>query len=426
MSELQSILARHLSRLNEVGDNVKSKVERDESPDTVIDQNNNVSIAETREEGVGDSTEDHTKIPMSGDHDDAVWESALARYNQNEHLVDVCAAVEDDNTSYDAEDDIENGIMNPAERDKNVDSNDNDEAIQRSCDVGIQEATSNYDNDNEEEVDDTNTDHVIDNATITSVTTSNTKRYVFSEEDVSNRILSIAKREVNEKKESREVDKLLLESEEEMEEAKANLEETSSSSRRRRPLVICLIVTLVVVVAVVVAVVASTTGKSSEEEKNVKESAMVTMIESSEEPSYSSVPSSSPSLTLLPTNAHSSEPSNPAPSYEPTSSRPSLITLKPRTKEPSISPVTLEPTTDSPTLPELTDSPTVDALGITTSPSVILSSSPTVSCESYVRKKACLRPRKQKCNWDYETDECFEGPLDGKDNNREAGRYPWK
>ena len=51
MSELQSILARRLSRLNdEVGENVnvKSKVERDESPDTVIDQGsinvNNVSI----------------------------------------------------------------------------------------------------------------------------------------------------------------------------------------------------------------------------------------------------------------------------------------------------------------------------------------------------------------------------------------------
>ena len=395
MSELQSILARRLSRLNEVGENVKSKVERDESPDTVIDQingNNNTSIVEKIKEGVGGSKEDHTSISLiGGDHDDAVWESALARYNQNEDLVDVCAAV----TPYVVEGDIEDGIMNSAESDEN-DSNDNDEAIQRSCDVGIQEAT--YDNEEEEEVDDTNNGNVIDNDTITSATTTNTKRYVFSEEDASNRILSIAKREVNEKKELREVDKLLLESEEI--EVKANLEETSSSrSWRRRPLVICLIVTLVVIVAVVVAVVVSTFGRSSEEE-NVKESTMVTMIESSEEPSYSSVPSSSPSLTLLPTISHSSEPSNPSPSHEPTSSRPSLspITLKPRTKEPSISPVTQEPTTDSPTLPELTtDSPTVDALGITTSP-VIISSSPTVSCESYMRKKACLRPRKVSCD----------------------------
>ena len=359
----------------------------------MIDTNNTESIVEKIEEGVGDSKDDHTSKPLSvGDNDyqDAIWASALARYDA------VADVVVDDRFA--AEDDIENGIMNLAESDKNVDSNDNDEAIQRSCDVGIQEAT--YDNEEEEEVDDTNNGNVIDNDTITSATTTNTKRYVFSEEDASNRILSIAKREVNEKKELREVDKLLLESEEEMEAVKANLEETSSSrSWRRRPLVICLIVTLVVIVAVVVAVVVSTFGRSSEEE-NVKESTMVTMIESSEEPSYSSVPSSSPSLTLLPTISHSSEPSNPSPSHEPTSSRPSLspITLKPRTKEPSISPVTQEPTTDSPTLPELTtDSPTVDALGITTSP-VIISSSPTVSCESYMRKKACLRPRKVSCD----------------------------
>jgi len=418
MSKLQSILARRLSGLNEVGENTKPKVEqRDESPNTVID----TIIVEKIEEGVGDSKDDHTSKPLSvGDNDyqDAIWASALARYDA------VAEVVVDDRFA--AEDDIENGIMNLAEGDKNVDSNDNDEAIQRSCDVGIQEATYDNEEEEEEEVDDTNTDHVMDNDTITSVTTSNTKRYVFSEEDASNRILSIAKREVNEKKESREVDKLLLESEEEIE-VKANSEE-SSRSRRRHPLVICLIVTLVVVVAVAVSVVVSTTGRSNEEE-NVKESAMMTMIDmSSEEPSYSSIPSSSPSLTLLPTNAHSSGPSNPVPSHESTSSRPSLspITLKPRTKEPSISPVTLEPTTDSPTLPELTGPPTQDILGITSSPSVLLSSSPTVSCESYARKKACLRPRKQKCIWDYETDECFEGPLDGEDNNREAGRYPWK
>jgi len=371
----------------------------------VIDQNvsNNTPIVETMEEGVGDSTEDHTKIPMNGDKDDddAVWEIALARYQNEDHGQASNDPV--DNTPYAVEDDIENGIMNPAESDKNVDSIDDDEVVHRSYDDGIQEeATSDYDNDNGEEVDDTNTDHVIDNATITSATTTNTQRYVYSEEDASSRILSIAEREVNEKKELREVDKLLLESEEEME-AKANSEESlsSRSRRRRRPLVICLIITLIVIVAVVVSVVASTTGKSSEEE-NVKESEMIMVDMSSEEPSYSSIPSSSPSLTLLPTNAHSSEPSNPAPSHEPTSSRPSLspITLKPRTKEPSISPVTQEPTTDSPTLPELTtDSPTVDALGITTSPSVIISPSPTVSCESYMRKKACLRPRKVSCDF---------------------------
>lgn len=99
--------------------------------------------------------------------------------------------------------------------------------------------------------------------------------------------------------------------------------------------------------------------------------------------------------------------------------------VKPRTKEPSISP-TPEPTTDSSTLPELTDSPTVDALGITTSPSVIISPSPTVSCETYIRKKACLRPRRQNCAWDYEIEECFEGPLNGEDNREAEGYYPWK
>ena len=390
MSELQSILARRLSRLNEVGENTKPKVEqRDESPNTVIDvTNNNTSIVEKIEEGVGDSKNDHTSKPLSvGDNDyqDAIWASALARYDA------VADVVVDDRFA--VEDDIENGIMNSAESDMNVGSDGIDEVVRRSCDNNIQEEAT-YDTE-EEEVDDTNNGNVIDNDTITSATTINTKRYVFSEEDASNRILSIAKREVNEKKELREVDKLLLESEEI--EVKANSEE-SSRSRRRRPLVICLIVTLVVIVAVVVSVVASKTGKSNEEE-NVKESAMVTMIDS-EEPSYSSIPSSSPSLTFLPTISHSLEPSNPAPSHEPTTSKPSLspITLKPRTKEPSISP-TLKPTTDSPSLLEMTSSPTVDALGITTSPSVIISPSPTVSCESYMRKKACLRPRKVSCEF---------------------------
>ena len=75
MSELQSVLARRLSRLNEVGESIKSQVERDESPDTVIDQanvvnNNNISIAEKIEEGVGDSKDDHTSKPLSvGDND---------------------------------------------------------------------------------------------------------------------------------------------------------------------------------------------------------------------------------------------------------------------------------------------------------------------------------------------------------------------
>ena len=190
---------------------MKSQVERDESPDTVIDQANvnNVSIVEKIEEGVGDSKDDHTSKPLSvGDNDnqDAIWASALARY-------DAVADNVVDNTPYAVEDDIENGIMNSAESDKNVDSNNNDEAIQRSCDVGIQEATS--DNDNKEEVEDTNnTGNVIDNDTLTSATTTNTKSYVFSDEDASRRILSIAKREVNEKQELKEVDKL-LESEEE-------------------------------------------------------------------------------------------------------------------------------------------------------------------------------------------------------------------
>ena len=67
-----------------------------------------------------------------------------------------------------AEDDIENGIMNLAESDKNVDSHDNDEAIQRSCDVGIQEATYDNEEEEEEEVDDTNNGNVIDNDTIPS------------------------------------------------------------------------------------------------------------------------------------------------------------------------------------------------------------------------------------------------------------------
>ena len=185
---------------------------------------------------------------------------------------------------------------------------------------------------------------------------------------------------------------------------------------------ICLIITLVVIVAVVVPIVVSITARKSSEEENVKESAMI-MID------YSPVPSSSPSLTLLPTISHSLEPSNPTSTFKPTTSRPSLspVTLKPRTREPSLSPMTLEPTTDSPNLPELSLSPSVDTLVITTSPSVILSSSPTVSCESYTRKKACLRPRKQKCVWDYETEECFESPLnDGEDNNRAGEEYPWK
>jgi len=34
--------------------------------------------------------------------------------------------------------------------------------------------------------------------------------------------------------------------------------------------------------------------------------------------------------------------------------------------------------------------------------------------------------RKQKCVWDYEIEACFEGPLNGEDNNRVGEEYPWK
>lgn len=64
------------------------------------------------------------------------------------------------------------------------------------------------------------------------------------------------------------------------------------------------------------------------------------------------------------------------------------------------------PTTGSPIAAPLptTNSPT--AVPTTASPSVSPSYAPTVNCESLMRKKECLRPRKQPCVWDKDTMTC--------------------
>jgi len=95
-----------------------------------------------------------------------------------------------------------------------------------------------------------------------------------------------------------------------------------------------------------------------------------------------------------------------------TTSAPSVATVDDKTPAPNTTTETSEPTnintqpeviTNSPTPPLPSVSPT------TGSPSVSPSMSPTVDCTQLVRKKACLRPRKQTCVWDFESQTCSFG-----------------
>jgi len=153
--------------------------------------------------------------------------------------------------------------------------------------------------------------------------------------------------------------------------------------------------------------------------------------------------------TLEPTNTPSKSPITvePTPSpiepatLEPTSSAPTIITSSPtvmvgeettsptsivtddkpattsapsvaagdKTPAPNTTTETLEPTnintqpdviTNSPTPPQPSVSPT------TGSPSISPTMAPTVDCTGLTKKKACLRPRKQTCVWDFESQTC--------------------
>ncbi|MDB4430519.1 hypothetical protein N9140_01020 [bacterium] len=145
----------------------------------------------------------------------------------------------------------------------------------------------------------------------------------------------------------------------------------------------------------------------------------------------------------MPSSSSSSQPSQtaatlePDPTQSPTSSP---VTSNP-TQSPSNYPVTLKPSESPTSAPLEFKSPTSlpSNTGIVTtntpvpspsltsqtisSPTYTPSMSPTVNCDSYTKKKECLRPRKQMCDWDPYEGVCSDGKADPSKRKME---YPWK
>ena len=267
------------------------------------------------------------------------------------------------------------------------------------------------------------------------------QRYEFaSDHDASSeRILGIADNAVNEQEEIDEIDSM-LEKEEEHNDMNARDEEDErqrfTCTRQQRwynnPFVVCLMIVLFVLFIVLGVSLGRAASTSTINESNKEEdptSLTTTTMEpivivSSLSPTYTVNPSSSPTLTTSTSYDNTSSLPSHNPSYytsKPATSTPTMspVTLTPRTFEPSsssmkseptISPVinsipSFEPTTTTSRPSEGGDTPTtLSSSNPTTSPTY----APTVPCESRIRKKECLRPRKEMCQWDMEEQRCMD------------------
>ena len=278
--------------------------------------------------------------------------------------------------------------------------------------------------------------------------------YEFSGEDAGDRIVNIAKKQVNEDDELNEIEDLLREQALNLDDSleKEGDDQSPIPWWKRRHTCIVLLVCIVLIVSIALGV---SLGQSRSTEVGKSDagppadsslSSEIPPIMQSTSPSSSSsisyTPSSSPS-TLKPSSSSSSQPSQtaatlePDPTQSPTSSP---VTSNP-TQSPSKSPVTLKPSESPTSAPLEIKSPTslpsntvivttntpVPSPSLTSqtisSPTYTPSMSPTVNCDSYTKKKECLRPRKQMCDWDPYEGVCSDGEADPSKRKME---YPWK